>query len=613
MVYRCAKILQDAPELFQNLNDLLLSRDGDKDIVLSGTDEAKGWIDIAMVISRGKGYLCQISDDTQTQKPAFMDSIELRFFLFTNTFYDVSKYMATISKRWAPFVMELLQLLINESPTDSSIREECIIYMRYLSWSHRALPFTFYISGVTRVGDHPVSAGGFSDIWKGRLGATRVCIKVLRFFTQTSNRDNTMEDLISEVLLLRQLRHPNILSFLGVNDKVVSPSFAIITPWMTHGNLFVYLQRVPCSLTKKMRMIRQVVEGLHYLHTHSPPVIHCDIKAANIFVSEDEQCCIGDFGLSILDKTQRGPIHVSVTESLDEKSEVRGSLRWLAPELLQPSHLGQSDISRDIYALGCTILEVFSGHPPFYDERSEVKIMIQVLSGQRPGLPPGVRPPNILWDLIENCWLEDANARPDAAKVLEVLDEWISLGDDLPQFPEVEEKNWETLLPFGDSDFDARLLCSPPGTDVPLTGDHANEAFALSSPIDTGFASDVETETACSEWSDEDTDCVASAPQSPFNSSVYSLPKNVADETEGVDTCRLSPTKAPLKELGKARSEPVFPFRLPKGSVWNSPELQTAWSGYMGRRKVSSSLMNWSDGRSTLSDRNTFIPICGMV
>ncbi|KAL0068261.1 Protein kinase of the Mitotic Exit Network [Marasmius tenuissimus] len=590
MVYCCATILQDAPELFQNLNDLLSSRDGE-DIVISGTDETKGRIEIAMAISHGKGYMCQISDDAQTQKPAFMDSVELRFFLYTNTFYDVSKYMATITRRWAPFVMELLQLLINESPTDSSIREECIIYMRYLSWSHRALPFTFYISGVTRVGDHPVSAGGFSDIWKGRLGATRVCIKVLRFFSQTSTRDDTMEDLISEVLLLRQLRHPNILSFLGVNGEVLSPSFAIITPWMTHDGDLSLSQPHRASINRYPffgldHQIRQVVKGLHYLHTHSPPVIHCDIKAANVFVSEDEQCCIGDFGLSILEKTQRGPIHVSVTESLGEKSGVRGSLRWLAPELLHPNRLSQSDFSRDIYALGCTILEVFSGHPPFHDERSEVKIMIQVLSGQRPGLPPGVRSPSILWHLIETCWLEDANARPDAAKVLEVLDEWIGLGyDELPQFPK-DEKNWETLLPFADSDFDARQLCNPSGTDTPLAEDHTNEAFALPSPIDFDFASDVETETACSEWSDEDTDCVASAPQSPFNSSVYSLPKNVDDETEGVDTCRLLLTKAPFKELGKARSEPVFPFRLPKGSVWNSLELQSAWSGYMGRRRL---------------------------
>ncbi|KAF9260984.1 kinase-like protein, partial [Marasmius fiardii PR-910] len=190
-------------------------------------------------------------------------------------------------------------------------------------------------------------------------------------------------DLISEVLLLRQLRHPNILPFLGINDEVLSPSFSIITPWMYHGNLSIYLKHVPCSLRRKVELVRQVVEGVRYLHTQTPPVIHCDIKAGNVLVSEDETCCIGDFGLSIIEKTSNEFGTLAVGDHTDSSSGVRGSLRWLAPELLGPYalHSARSKSTRDIYALGCTILEVISGYPPFYDEKNEIKIMIDVLNG----------------------------------------------------------------------------------------------------------------------------------------------------------------------------------------------------------------------------------------
>ena len=270
--------------------------------------------------------------------------------------------------------------------------------------------------------------------------------------------------------------------------------------------------------------------------------------------------------------------------------------------------------------------------------------MIDVLSGQRPGLPPGVRLPSIIWRLVRACWLEDADARPGAANVLEALNEWIGRNawaeeramrpdqllegalravlpqappilrhpnkmysqddmdtlenreamdydNDLPQFLEEKGTNWESPA-FADSIFDARQLWNPSGAGIP-SADSMDEV-STPHPSDADFASDTETEAGSSErWSDEDTDWAPTAPHSPF-SSALSLPKNVLDEfEEGGVTCRLLPTKAQLKDSAKALSEPVFPFRPPKGSIWNNKQLQNAWSGYMDRRTGSSGPMGW--------------------
>ncbi|KAL0068262.1 hypothetical protein AAF712_004647 [Marasmius tenuissimus] len=633
MVSRCATLLKDAPELFQSMNVLLLARDGDTE-VFSSCNQAGNSIEIAMVISRGKGYLSRISEDTYVDEPVFMDSDALLTFMSSNTVFYVTKYMKTVSRRWAPFVMELLQLLINKSPMSCPLRRECIIYMRYMSWSHCVLPFTFYLPGITRVGDHPVSAGGFSNIWKGRMGTTKVCIKVLRFFTQTSNRDDVMKDLTSEVLLLRQLRHPNILSFFGVNEQAVSPSFAIITPWMTHGSLLVYLQRVPCTLQKRIRLLRQVAEGLGYLHTHSPPVVHCDIKAGNILVSENEDCRIGDFGLSILEKTHNEFRPVPFTDGLDDKSGIRGSLRWLAPELLNPCPTIRSRSSRDIYAMGCTILEVISGRPPFYDEKSEIKVMIDVLNGLRPALPPGVGLPAVIWHLINSCWQEDAGARPTAEKISETLDKWLSLppwakyrtGEwygsrtkaqthfrasdlnttywegngatrqssdtfddyDLPGLEDDGRGRTDYDTPaFQNSLFDARQLRLSSTTNDASARGQANRASSQLSTSETDCISDSEIDTSSKGWwSDEDTDSGPATPISAFSSS-DSLPMVAISQwaIDDLDTFHFREKEILSDESVKSRSEPVFPYKPPKGSLWNNRELQGAWSSYMYRQR----------------------------
>jgi serine/threonine protein kinase len=72
----------------------------------------------------------------------------------------------------------------------------------------------------------------------------------------TSLTRHLSQDLSSEVLLWRQLQHPNILQFLGVNDQDFAPSFAIVTPWMENGSLSSYLERRPFyGMSRKLRLV----------------------------------------------------------------------------------------------------------------------------------------------------------------------------------------------------------------------------------------------------------------------------------------------------------------------------------------------------------------------
>lgn len=112
-----------------------------------------------------------------------------------------------------------------------------------------------------------------------------------------------------------------------------------------------------------------ILTGLEYLHTRNPPVVHGDLKGvrsllyhslssavliffqANILVSDHQRCRLADFGLAGMNTIQ----------TLSSASgNPRGSTRWMAPELFNYTTTSRPSTYTDIYALGCTILEVCS-------------------------------------------------------------------------------------------------------------------------------------------------------------------------------------------------------------------------------------------------------------
>lgn len=95
----------------------------------------------------------------------------------------------------------------------------------------------------------------FQDVWIGRLDKQRVCIKVLRFFQEGSDREKLLRELSKEVLLWRQLHHPNILPFLGVNTELFTPSFCIVSPWMSNGDIMAYARNSSLDLGTKLQHV----------------------------------------------------------------------------------------------------------------------------------------------------------------------------------------------------------------------------------------------------------------------------------------------------------------------------------------------------------------------
>jgi len=165
--------------------------------------------------------------------------------------------------------------------------------------------------------------------------------------------------------------------------------------------------------------IRQVADAMCYLHEVDPPVIHADIRGANILVGDDLRCYLADFGLASISDSFSSTTAMSV--------HTRGSTRWMAPEVLMSTidhdnheHASAERCPRDVYAFGCTILEIYTGEPPFSQYSHDIRVATAVMAGQRPSRPEGVFSDES-WSLMESCWAHDPAQRPLARDILASL------------------------------------------------------------------------------------------------------------------------------------------------------------------------------------------------
>lgn len=129
---------------------------------------------------------------------------------------------------------------------------------------------------------------------------------------------------IKELGLLRDLRHDNIVHFIGVSIPK-APSdvpVAIVTELCSNGDLFDYIRGVPAPpFTAVLEIMLGIARGVDYLHTRRPAIIHRDIKASNVLITQDGIAKINDFGLARVKTTTKSMIRSSV-----------GTVNYQAPE-----------------------------------------------------------------------------------------------------------------------------------------------------------------------------------------------------------------------------------------------------------------------------------------
>ncbi|ESK96330.1 hypothetical protein Moror_7116 [Moniliophthora roreri MCA 2997] len=325
-------------------------------------------------------------------------------------------------------IPSIVEILYSEasSTEDGDYRKLCQRCLRALAKKHRieAIPSSLFINDIVREGQYPVGGGGYADIWKGSLRERSVCLKVLRIHVESERRrEKVVKAFCKEALVWTHLDHPNVLPLLGVNTKEFYPAFCLISPWMTHGDIVSYLEKYPEH--DRLKSAYEIASGLAYLHSLRPMVIHGDIKGVNVLVDDDRSCRLADFGLAAVAETQR----LDSTTS----GSIKGTVAWMAPEMLDLEVIEVDKASGDVYGYACTIYELMSGKPPFLGR--EGAIIRQKISGILPEKPIDGWCPDTVWSLVERCWSKEPRERPRAIQIerylQRVLEGTASCPDDL--------------------------------------------------------------------------------------------------------------------------------------------------------------------------------------
>jgi serine/threonine protein kinase len=281
-----------------------------------------------------------------------------------------------------------------------------------LLWHPDSLDLSQY---VVLEGIHYIAIGEHADLWLGKMTnkkpPLKVAVKVLRGGS-SSNPDFLIkfkERLEREAHIWQHLKHPNVSEFYGLAFNFGYMP-ALILPFYGNGTVVEYLKER--SNEARLAMVRQIAQGLEYLHGQS--VIHGDLRGSNVLIDGDGNPRICDYGLAFI-------IEPSEFTSI----KTAGACRWTAPEIMNPPEdttstndaLALFTKESDVYAFAMTVIEIFTGKIPFSQKKNDSSVIFAVLDGGRPELPPFLQEQESLRQLVQNCWDQAPSRRPTSRAV----------------------------------------------------------------------------------------------------------------------------------------------------------------------------------------------------
>ncbi|KAL3481578.1 hypothetical protein BJX99DRAFT_218537 [Aspergillus californicus] len=237
--------------------------------------------------------------------------------------------------------------------------------------------------------------GAFGSVYRAlnwNTGET-VAVKQIKL---TDLPKSELRVIMLEIDLLKNLDHSNIVKYQGFVKS--AETLNIILEYCENGSLHSIAKnfgRFPETLVGVY--MSQVLHGLLYLHDQG--VIHRDIKGANILTTKEGLVKLADFGVA------------SRTTGLSESSVV-GTPYWMAPEVIE---LSGATTASDIWSLGCTVIELLEGKPPYYNLQP-MPALFRIVNDDHPPLPQGASP--AVKDFLMQCFQKDPNLRVSARKLL---------------------------------------------------------------------------------------------------------------------------------------------------------------------------------------------------
>ena len=273
--------------------------------------------------------------------------------------------------------------------------------------------------------------GGTADVWLAedkdtedealsdndeelmRIDGTAVLVAIKIYRPQSLMDVGGIYTFKKEYKTVFNCHHENLLKPIGFSIIDESVPY-LVMPFCEKGST----EKLTGTLSKKdnlWKFIFDTASGLAYLHSCNPPIIHQDIKPANILIDDNNNFCITDFGISV--KTGKQEDYYSDDESA-------GTIIYMPPERFGENY--QAKPESDIWSLGATIYELVTGDVPFGDKGGESQMKGNAIPPISAGIPKEIK------KLIYSCLNIDPQKRPSAAELAEIAR---TKGKKKPLFP----------------------------------------------------------------------------------------------------------------------------------------------------------------------------------
>ena len=229
-----------------------------------------------------------------------------------------------------------------------------------VSYNYRDVPELkeFFLENVQKTGKR-LGSGAFGVVEELTVGGTHYAGKTLHstlLDVHNEGVDRIVKRFISECKLISQVRHPNIVQFMGLclfHDSI-HPSLVTEKLDLNLENLLGTYADLPLLLT--VRILKDIAKGLIYLHGKTPPIIHCDLTARNILVNKASMIAkIADLGNALM---------IDPAKLSNTLSRAPGTLPYMPPEaiLCKPSY----DSKLDMFSFGhlglFTVTQTYPGN-----------------------------------------------------------------------------------------------------------------------------------------------------------------------------------------------------------------------------------------------------------
>ncbi|KYQ92240.1 putative protein serine/threonine kinase [Tieghemostelium lacteum] len=245
--------------------------------------------------------------------------------------------------------------------------------------------------------DEKLGDGAYGSVYKGThkdLGFT-LAIKVIEM------KQAEAQSLQNEINILKNCKSPNVVSYFGsLHDE---NNVWILMDFCALGSIRDIIESTEKTLNESQIafVVKNTLQGLIYLHTQA--IIHRDVKAANILLSDQCEVKIADFGVS-----------EKLTSAFDQSKEMIGTPLWMAPEVILKKNY---DYKADVWSLGITIIEMADGIPPHIN-MNPMRAMKMVPNWPPPTFNDPKKWSPLLNDFLAKCLDKDPEKRSSPSELL---------------------------------------------------------------------------------------------------------------------------------------------------------------------------------------------------